>query len=91
MQSKRARSIQESVNLANLGLLEFRLVRGVGSRSGSPSPDVADAFVLTFTEVGRGQLSYPLIVKSASSFLFCSYGSDFGLFVVAQSDCVDLA
>ena len=34
-----------------------------------PSPDVADAFVLTFTEVGRGrQLSYPLIVKVHRAF-----------------------
>ncbi len=58
---------------------------------GLSSPDVADAFVLTFTEVGPGRLSYPLIVKSASSFLFCRHGGDFGLCVVAQSDCVDLA
>ena len=45
------------------------------------------------TSIGQavGQPGYPLIVKSASSFLFCSHGGDFSLFVVAQSDCVDLA
>jgi hypothetical protein len=53
---------------------------------------VADAFVLTFTEVGRGrQLTYPLIVKSTLSFLFCRHGRGFGLCVIAQSDCVDFA
>jgi hypothetical protein len=31
MQSKAARPIQGSVNLANLGLQEFRLVRGLGA------------------------------------------------------------
>jgi hypothetical protein len=36
MQSKTARTMQGSVNLANLGLLEFRLAWGLGAGQSQP-------------------------------------------------------